>query len=410
MRDLNALAGQLDSAALNAQAVPQLGELALDEAYEIQSLSLARRYARGERRIGVKMGFTSRAKMIQMGVSDMIWGRLTDRMLVDAGGILSIGKFVHPRVEPEVAFLLKRPLSGRVDPMTAMAAVAGIAPALEIIDSRYENFKFSLTDVVADNSSSSALVIGAWADPHEDFSNLGMVLEIDGGVRQIGSSAGILGNPINSLVAAARLVALRGETLEAGDVVMAGGATAAESLQEGQFIKLQVERLGAVSFSVGPRKRRGLGSGGGPQAHRRLATADFQEAFGVGHRVERGDTHGVRVYGPVNLRLLDERSAIDHDDEGRIQGCGARTIDRLSNRFQPTVASQRVALRQFQDVEPLRPQDIVQGFIVAGGLADDVPTTTLEHLVRHEQPQAVRLVPLRRQQRAMQGCSSMFGG
>ena len=250
VRDLQALAEQMDAAALNAQAVPQLGGLTIDEAYEIQGLSLARRHARGERRIGVKMGFTSRAKMTQMGVNDMIWGGLTDRMLVEPGGAISIHKFVHPRVEPEVAFLLNRRLSGTVDPMTAMAAVAGIAPALEIIDSRYENFKFSLTDVVADNSSSSALVVGPWADPRLDFSNLGMVLDIDGIARQIGTTAAILGHPVYSLVAAARLVAARGETLEAGDIVMAGGATAAEALAVGQFVKLQVERLGSVSFMV----------------------------------------------------------------------------------------------------------------------------------------------------------------
>jgi 2-oxo-3-hexenedioate decarboxylase len=250
MADLEKLAAQLDGAALAGRAVPQLGEMSIDEAYEIQSLSLARRYGRGERRIGIKMGFTSRAKMAQMGVHDMIWGRLTDRMMLEPGVSLSMQKFVHPRVEPEVAFLLKSRLYGSVDPMTAMAAVAGIAPALEIIDSRYENFKLSLTDVVADNSSSSALVVGPWSDPHFDFSNLGMLLEVDGHARQIGSSAAILGNPIYSLVAAARLVAARGESLEAGDIVMAGGATAAEALATGQFVRLQVERLGSVGFSV----------------------------------------------------------------------------------------------------------------------------------------------------------------
>jgi 2-oxo-3-hexenedioate decarboxylase len=256
-RDLDALAMVLDGAARDARAVPQLGAdpahavLSLDEAYDIQRLSLLRRHSRGERRIGVKMGFTSRAKMVQMGVNDMIWGRLTDQMLVEPGSAISFRRFVHPRAEPEIAFLLNSPLSGRIDAMTAMAAVAGIAPAIEIIDSRYENFKFSLTDVVADNSSSSAVVIGPWGDHRADFGNLGMVLEIDGAARQIGSSAAILGHPLFSLVAAARLVAERGERLEAGDIVMAGAATAAEALAPGQFVRLGVERLGSVAFSVG---------------------------------------------------------------------------------------------------------------------------------------------------------------
>jgi 2-oxo-3-hexenedioate decarboxylase len=250
--DLDSIAARLDDAALTASAVPQLeAGLTLDQAYEIQSRSLTRRHSRGERRIGIKMGFTSRAKMAQMGVSDMIFGRLTDRMLIEAGVPVSISRFVHPRVEPEVAFLLKAPLSGRIDPMTAMAAVAAVAPALEIIDSRYENFKFSLTDVVADNSSSSGLVIGPWADPAIDLGNLGMLMEIDGAARQIGSTAAILGHPVFSLVAAARLTAERGEPLVAGDIVMAGGATAAEALAPGHYVRLSVERLGVVAFIVG---------------------------------------------------------------------------------------------------------------------------------------------------------------
>jgi 2-oxo-3-hexenedioate decarboxylase len=249
---LAALAEQLDDAARFAQAVPQLSEpLTLADAYEVQRLSIARRLERGERRTGMKMGFTSKAKMVQMGLSELIWGRLTDGMLVDDGGTIEFARYVHPRVEPEIAFLLGRPLAGRVSSVEAAAAVEAIAPALEIIDSRYENFKFSLTDVVADNSSSSGYVIGNWSDPSVDYSNLGMILEIDGRPVQIGSSAAILDHPLRSLVAAARLAAAGGETLRPGDVVMAGGATAAEALAAGGRVRLSVESLGDVSFFVG---------------------------------------------------------------------------------------------------------------------------------------------------------------
>ena len=251
MADLAAIAERLDTAMRSAEAIDQLAEpLALADAYVVQSTSMQRRYARGERRIGIKMGFTSRAKMIQMGLDEMIWGRLTDAMLVEDGGTIEFARFVHPRVEPEIAFLLKAPLEGKVTPVAAALAVGGVAPALEIIDSRYRNFKFSLTDVVADNSSSSALVVGAWADPHIDLSNLGMILEIDGEARQIGSSAAILGNPIRSLVAAARVAAEAGEPLQAGDIVMAGGATAAEALAPGQHVRLAAQKIGRAEFRV----------------------------------------------------------------------------------------------------------------------------------------------------------------
>lgn len=254
MADIAAIAERLDDAMLSAQATEQLADpLTLEQAYAVQSASMQRRYVRGERRIGIKMGFTSRAKMLQMGIDEMIWGRLTDAMLVEDGGTVSFARFVHPRVEPEIAFLLKESLPGRVTPVAALAAVDAVAPALEIIDSRYRNFRFSLTDVVADNSSSSALVVGAWADPHIDLSNLGMILEINGEARQIGSSAAILGNPIRSLVAAARLAAEAGEPLQAGDIVMAGGATAAEALAPGQHVRLTAQKLGRAEFRVAAR-------------------------------------------------------------------------------------------------------------------------------------------------------------
>lgn len=253
MVDIASIAERLDNAALHGAATPQLSEpLSLDDAYAVQAASLARRYTRGQRRIGIKMGFTSRAKMAQMGVDEMIWGRLTDAMLVEDGDVISFARYVHPRVEPEIAFLLKSDLPGGVTMPAAVAALAGVAPALEIIDSRYENFKFSLTDVVADNSSSSSFVVGPWNDPRQSLANLGMIMEIDGEARQIGSSAAILGNPLRSLVAAARLAEAAGEPLKAGDIVMAGGATAAEALKVGHHVRLSVQRLGTVEFGVTP--------------------------------------------------------------------------------------------------------------------------------------------------------------
>jgi 2-oxo-3-hexenedioate decarboxylase len=251
MSDTELLAERLDDAARKAEATAQLEvPISLDDAYAVQAASMARRYARGERRIGVKMGFTSRAKMAQMGISDMIWGHLTDAMMVEEGSAVRFDRFVHPRVEPEIAFLLGEDLTGETTPAAAMRAVAAVAPALEIIDSRYKDFKFSLTDVVADNSSSSAFVVGAWTSPAVNVGNLGMLLEIDGTVRQVGSSAAILGHPMRSLVAAARLAAKAGEPLKAGDIVMAGGATAAEALSVGQHVRLTAHRLGRAEFKV----------------------------------------------------------------------------------------------------------------------------------------------------------------
>lgn len=251
--DISRLAKLLDDAACNATAVAQISAtetLTLDEAYEVQRQSIERRIARGERRIGMTMGCTSRAKMEQMGVNELIWGRLTNAMLVEDGGTISMKRFVHPRVEPEVAFLLRKPLSGMVTAMQALDALEAVAPALEIIDSRYQNFRFSLTDVVADNNSNSGVTVGPWNSPRQPLDNLGMRVTVNGRAQSFGSTAAILGDPLRSLVAAARLVAIGGEVLQAGHIVMAGAAMAAFELHVGMHVQLEVERLGRTSFSL----------------------------------------------------------------------------------------------------------------------------------------------------------------
>ena len=254
MVDLAAIAEIVDEAARSATAIPQLSnsgnKLTLDEAYEVQRLSVERRRSRGEELVGIKMGFTSRAKMRQMGLSEMVWGRLTNAMRIEDSAEISLSDYVHPRAEPEVAFLMKKRLAGPVTGIEALSAVEAVASAIEIIDSRYENFKFNLPDVVADNASSAGFVIGQWRKADIDISNLGMLLEFNGQPAQIGSSAAILGHPLRALASASRLVAEVGLSLEPGWVVMAGGATAAEVLTVGSSVRNSTQHLGAPGFKV----------------------------------------------------------------------------------------------------------------------------------------------------------------
>ena len=137
MTDVRKFAEVVDEAARSAVAIPQFTEqapLSVADAYAIQSASIERRLQRGEKLVGVKMGLTSRAKMAQVKVDEVVWGRLTDAMRLEEGASLSRRRYVHPRIEPELAFLLKAPLTGVVTAAEAMAAVGGIAPAMEIID------------------------------------------------------------------------------------------------------------------------------------------------------------------------------------------------------------------------------------------------------------------------------------
>ncbi|MDN3653334.1 kynureninase [Thalassotalea ponticola] len=251
---LHELAIKLDNAALNADSIEQLSAqtpLSLTDAYRVQALSIEQRLARGEQLVGYKMGFTSRAKMEQMGVDDLIFGRLTDAMIVEQGQCITLNEYVHPRAEPEIAFKLKAPLSGVVTKQQALDAIEAIAPAIEIIDSRYRNFKFSLADVIADNCSSSGFIIGQWRDAKTDISQLQMDLLIDGKVCESGDSRAILDHPLNSLIEAARCIGEFGEELKPGQIILAGAATAAVALQPGTHVSVEVETLGSCGFYTG---------------------------------------------------------------------------------------------------------------------------------------------------------------
>ncbi|MET4685210.1 2-keto-4-pentenoate hydratase [Brevundimonas faecalis] len=254
MVDIADIAARLDAAARDARAIPQItgqeGELALNDAYDIQRAVIDHRLARGATLVGVKMGFTSEAKMVQMGLKDQIWGRLTSDMVVADGGVLDRTRFIHPRVEPEVAVRLKAPLTGTVNYDGALAAVDAVAPALEVIDSRYENFRFALGDVVADNASSSAFVVGPWLPAETDLADVAMEMSVDGTVVERGSSDAILGDPIRSLIAAARLAGAGGLTLQPGWTVMLGGATAAAAIGSARLVSLDAGRLGRVGFTI----------------------------------------------------------------------------------------------------------------------------------------------------------------
>lgn len=252
--DIAQFAEALDDAALGGVTTARptdTGPLDVGAAYAVQRAVIDRRLARGEALIGVKMGFTSRAKMVQMGVDDVIWGLLTDAMLVEDGGVLDIGGLAHPRIEPEIAFLIGRPLSGAVTPAEAVRAVAGVAVAHEILDSRYEDFRFTLPDVIADNASAARFGVGPWHDPDSlDLGNLGMTVEIDGRPVATGSSAAILGHPLRSLVAAARLAGEAGIDLEPGFTVLAGAATAAVPLPRGAHVRILAAGLGRTEVTT----------------------------------------------------------------------------------------------------------------------------------------------------------------
>lgn len=247
------LAKILDNAFLNAEAIEQLSKqcpVTVDDAYSIQKQLLQLRYDRGEKFVGVKLGFTSKAKMEQMGVSDMIFGQLTDSMLIKAGDNLIFEDFIHPRAEPEICFISKKEINSEIKYEEVKDYIGFVAPAIEIIDSRYRDFEFSLADVIADNCSSAAFVVGEKQSVDIPIGDLQMDLKIDYQTKERGSSKAILGDPWLSVVAAARLATQNNLVIPANSYIMAGAATSAIYLREEENVLVNVESLGSVEFNV----------------------------------------------------------------------------------------------------------------------------------------------------------------
>jgi len=242
-------ADRLDSAHVNAKEIESLSDTVdwdIESAYAVQQAVVARRMARGERPVGLKLGFTSKAKMAQMGVSDVIVGRLTDAMRIADGSDIDLGRFIHAKVEPEVAFRFGVDVDLDDPQVSVEACVDAVAPALEVIDSRYRDFRFTYGDVVADNTSAAAFAVGPWLPP-TDLANRAVSLTIGGATVATGSTAAILGDPIRALHGLARMCSRYGIEIQRGAVFLAGAATAAVPLTAGA-VTCEVAGLGRVTI------------------------------------------------------------------------------------------------------------------------------------------------------------------
>ncbi|WP_439658845.1 2-keto-4-pentenoate hydratase [Lentzea sp. HUAS TT2] len=242
MRAAVNIAEILHKAQTTATEVPGFGDLTVADAYEVQHALIALRERDGETVTGVKLGFTSEAKMRQMGVSEVIVGRLTSGMHGRTSENL-----IHPKAEPEIAYRLGRDVDGTVPILECVDAVAS---AIEIIDSRYRDFRFTYTDVIADNTSAAGYVIGPW-QPMTDVGDRAVRLTAGSSIVE-GSTSAILGNPANALTALEEVARKRNIPLRAGYVVLAGAATIALPLTEG-YVECSIDGFGPVSFEGRPR-------------------------------------------------------------------------------------------------------------------------------------------------------------
>jgi 2-oxo-3-hexenedioate decarboxylase len=258
MSQYNEIAKYLVSAEVDRREVAKVTsnlkpDLTVEEAYLVQQEIVTIKLNEGKRIIGPKMGLTSLAKMKQMGVEEPIYGYVFDYMLIENGGKARLSDQIHPKVEAEIAFVMGEDLEGPgVTGAQVLAKTEYVLPALEIIDSRYENFNFTLPDVIADNASTSRVVFGTSLKKPDQFELdlVGATLSINGEIKELGAGAAVLGHPVHSVAMLANMLARKGEKVRKGDVILTGGITGAVRLNYGDIVSGKFDGLGEVTFTV----------------------------------------------------------------------------------------------------------------------------------------------------------------
>ena len=249
------IAQRLIAAARDRQSIEPLTNTwpDLDPAtgYEVQDAVVQARVDAGAVVVGAKLGLTSEAKQRQMNVSEPLYGWLTDDMQLDTGQTLVCSDYIQPRCEPEIAFLLGEDLAGpHVLAAHVLAATALVFPAIDVLDSRFAGYKFTGSDVIADNSSCAGFVFGGQGvDPTGiDLRLVGCAFEKNGVLLGTAAGAAVLGHPAASVAWMVRRMAERGQGLKAGMVVMAGALTEAVAVAPGDTVVARFDRLGSVEL------------------------------------------------------------------------------------------------------------------------------------------------------------------
>ena len=226
-------------------------DLTVGDAYQIQDKIIRAKLAGGAEVIGWKAGFTSRAMQQQMGVDQPNYGCLLDGAVVKSE--LSVDELIHPRVEPEIAFIIGRDLAGPgVTADQVLAATRWVCPCIEVVDSRIKDYRFQAPDNIADNSSAARLVLGdsLFAVDEFDLRLVGVVLEINDEVVETGAGAAALGDPAHSVAWVANQLTAAGKVLRKDQIVISGGLTAAPYVKRGDKVMALFDRLGAVQLRL----------------------------------------------------------------------------------------------------------------------------------------------------------------
>ena len=223
-------------------------------AYAVQEINTRYWEAQGRRIVGRKAGLTAKAVQQQLGVDQPDFGVLFEDMAVADGGRLDPARCIQPKAEAEIAFVLASGLPDTATtPEQLAAAVATVHAAIEVVDSRIADWKITFADTVADNGSSAFFVLADTGVPLAglDLEGAAMEMVINGAVVSSGVGAAALGNPLNAAAWLARTLALRGEPLKAGDVLLAGALGPMVALKPGDQVRAVIGGIGEASFTYG---------------------------------------------------------------------------------------------------------------------------------------------------------------
>jgi len=227
-------------------------EMTVEDAYAVQELQVRRWVSEGAVVKGHKVGLTSRAMQRMLGVDQPDYGHLLDSMILPSGERIDAGRFLQPRVEPEIAFVLARDLDGPgVSTADVLRATDFVVAALELIDSRIRDWKISLPDTIADNASSGAVVLASRPvnAGSVDLRLAGCTLHRNGALVATGAGGAVLGDPVRAVAWLANIRGAMGRSLRAGDVVLPGSCTAAVPVSPGDSVRAEFAGIGAVHVS-----------------------------------------------------------------------------------------------------------------------------------------------------------------
>nr|WP_076476299.1 fumarylacetoacetate hydrolase family protein [Williamsia sterculiae] len=229
-----------------------LPELDVAAAYEIQQRNLERALRAGAHLVGRKIGLTSAPMQTLLGVDEPDYGFVLDTMVVPDGGTIARSSLCAPRVEPEIAFRLHRPLRGPgVSVADVLDATDAVAAALEIVDSRIVDWRITLPDTVADNASSAAVVLGPWVALGDapDLDTVVATLSLRGDVVDTGTGDAVLGHPAHAVAWLVNALADYDTGLQPGEFIMSGSITSAVFVHAGDTATAELSDLGRVSVS-----------------------------------------------------------------------------------------------------------------------------------------------------------------